>query len=414
MQSSMPVYENLIIDDLPNPQVLLEYLDLYVRHRTKENEAFFAMLREKFKYGFEFLASFFVRQKPVDDSINSLVQQVQKEISQAKTYEQWYNLIFTLREHAAEAQGYKYPLPFPFTIPTSRLSETLHALAGMIIFSLSNNPKFKKRIEILQGQAATLYTHEKYCIEKKDGIGAEADKKKRNLILLILAKLGDNTAIDEVMDKIYKEDNDLKYLKRPDKSDLSEYHAADANVAIPLCLQREFFEWLYELLFRSMNLTELKSFIKIAALKVNQQPLESVSYKPEQNDMDEEHVMDILNLSIDELKNGPITSELNSEPLAPVKPEEKTSEIKSGTITPAVATPDESTVELPAKPAANETTLPAAPISTTPVSDAGKTSFFAGTNSTMSSPSTESDRKAVEQSTNDVKPGDLVTFSPRP
>lgn len=307
MQPILPVSQDVNIQDLPNPQVLLDYLDLYTQNRTKENESILAKIKEDVKYGYETALSYFGRQKPVDDQITALVGQVKKEINQAKTFEQWYTLIFTLRECAARAQGFKYSI----SNSTSKLSETLHALAGIIIYALTENSKFKSRVSTLQAQSALLYAHAKYCIDKKDGIGSDADKKKRKEIILILAKLGDNTAIDEVMDGAYKEDNDLNYLKRPEPEDRNEFHCEDrSNVAVPLCLQHDFFRWLYEKTFQQLNRIDLERFISRAALKGIQENQGTTPVKFEKpatdkpEDMDEEAVMEILRLSTEEIKRG--------------------------------------------------------------------------------------------------------------
>src|SRR5688572_20787707 len=112
---------------LPHPQIIFDYLALYTEERKpRRNSA-----TNSVKYGFEKFAYYaYIAPEPADDQLDKIVKEMQAEIATAKTFEDWYKIIFKLRENAEKAQTLKYGGD------ESLLRQTLHAVANLIICEL--------------------------------------------------------------------------------------------------------------------------------------------------------------------------------------------------------------------------------------------------------------------------------------
>lgn len=259
--------EMMMNNDLPNTQVLLEYLDLYPRAR----EAYRKTLVNQAKYNVEKLASFFTAHDPVDDRLDSIVNNMKTDISKALTFERMFDLIFKLRLEAEKAQSLKTKYD------ESLLSETLHAIADLIVCELSTNDKYIKIVADLQKDKIARADDINACIVKYQGNNINKANEEYTKVILKLADLGDIVSINEVLER--KEN--LHQLKRPVPADLARLDCLRqppvnaGNLAAPLSLQPKFCEWLYAKEFQAFTQISFKEFKETAILHGEQEKMEA-------------------------------------------------------------------------------------------------------------------------------------------
>src|SRR5689334_12040772 len=125
---------------LPKKHNLADFLSLYPQYRKKTRES----TQNKFKYAIESAGSYLIGTTPTDDQLDQIVNEMLSEISTANDFNDFYQLIFTLREKAELAQSLKY------AGDDSVLRGTLHALANLIICELAETEEFFAKVKCLK------------------------------------------------------------------------------------------------------------------------------------------------------------------------------------------------------------------------------------------------------------------------
>lgn len=239
---------------LLNPQIFLDYLDLYQKYREKDRTSALGWLKATVSTG----VSKVTREDPVIKKIDNIFAEVKAEIKNAKDFKSWIEVILTLREKASAAQNLK-------TLNEPALSWlTLQATADFIILELEKEPElekgneFKRYMACLNEELIKLEIDRRNDIKTGQGKGVIGINKKKDAILKELAMLGDLCATDEA---IHRNLLDATTLIVPEPGDLVEYECSvDANYAAPLCLQPNFCEWLYGLKFQSIKKVSFLEF----------------------------------------------------------------------------------------------------------------------------------------------------------
>lgn len=228
---------------LPIAQVLLEFLNLYKTYREPDRSSTMG----KAKWLGEKTLSLATGEEPVVEKIDRIIKSVESEISTAKNFTDWFNLIFMLREQAKLAKSLKYNKN-----NESLLHETLHAMAGYIICDFNSNEGSKKLFDEQKAQLAAEYNKcreaIKHCLTERKGKGVEKQNQNLKDIVYKFAMLGDDSnMLNEAMLL-----NLIDDLKIPDPTEIQEYlprdssvETNDVNLGAPLCLQPRFCEWMY-------------------------------------------------------------------------------------------------------------------------------------------------------------------------
>ena len=222
---------------LPNPQVLLEYLNLYKKYREADRTSTISNV----KWLAEKAMSTVGGQDPVLEQIDRIIVAVESEVKTAKDFTDWFNLIFILREKASEAKLLKYKNN------ESLLHETLHAMAGLIICDFygqeSTKTLYTQQIDKLKKEYKETKDVIKHCLDDRNGKGVEEQNRKLRDIVYRCAMLGD----DKHMLNKARLFNLIDHLKIPEPTEIEEYLCdTSVNHGGPLCLQPRFCEWLYE------------------------------------------------------------------------------------------------------------------------------------------------------------------------
>src|SRR5438128_1672773 len=125
-------------------QITFGWLDLYTALGKDSRES----LLNKSKYTFEYLASYYTKQPPVDTQLDNIVKQVKvfAKTAQTSDFDARYNMIIKLREYADDAQALKTQEG------ESKLQNVLHAIADTGIHDLEtgeDSKLFEERIDSL-------------------------------------------------------------------------------------------------------------------------------------------------------------------------------------------------------------------------------------------------------------------------
>lgn len=299
---------------LPNPQLLLDYLDLYPKYREEDRNS----VTNRAKYGLEYVASYVTYKPPVDDELTKLVTIIKSEINKCVGKEaiEWYKLSTALRGelYAQAAQHLKRKEG------NSTLYETCHALASLILNELKeckflqtsedsaySNFIYKKRHDLIEKLKVTRATKQNYIQDKKSNDVDEMTETE-NEILKELSELGDIPSFVEAeARKLFPE------YKRPSVDDQTALKCHGiANPCAPLELQEDFFEWFFKGKFQPIAGVSITEFRANAWRRVNQTLNSTLSEKERELDLVKERLkmeseamklQEELKKKEDELKN---------------------------------------------------------------------------------------------------------------
>lgn len=245
---------------LPHPQIIFDYLALYTEERKPRRNS----TTNSIKYGFEKFAYYAcVASEPADDQLDKIVKEMQAEIVTAKTFEDWYKLIFKLRENAEKAQTLKYGGD------ESLLRQTLHAVANLIICELEkcefdkDTDDYKlyttvlyKKITELQNLERKKKEYIQHCLNVRQGKNVDDANKAYNEVILELALLGITDSVNTA-----RQHQLLKDYSLPQPTETEEFSCSDsANYGMPLVLQRKQCEWLYINKFQQLQSVRVSFF----------------------------------------------------------------------------------------------------------------------------------------------------------
>ena len=280
---------------LPNPQVLLEYLNLYKKYREADRTSTMSTI----KWAYEKSKSVVTSQDPVQEQIDRIIVAVESEVRTAKDFADWFNLIFILRRSATEAKALKYKND------ESLLHETLHAMAGFIVFDFNSQETtrnlFAQQVEKLKKEYKDTKNIINHCLDDRSGKGVEEQNKKLRDIVLKFSMLGtDRRMLNKA--RLFKL---LDHLKVPEPSEIEEYMCdSSVNHHVPLCIQPRFCEWLYAHRYqKSISPVSFSEFTKNAIERAEKEKL-----KKEQEDK----------ARLDKLRNA--AARINSAQSAPAVP----------------------------------------------------------------------------------------------
>lgn len=235
-----------------NPQILIQYLDLYTQYRDRNSSTVAGWL----KTAANMAASTASGQTDVNTQIQEKIKFVKSEINAARDFDGWYKLIFTLRDQAEQARGL-------LTIKGNSVScFTLHALAGLIILQLQKyGPELNLRMESLREKIIELDIQKNKLMTTEQGKGVSDLNIQKDQYITELALLGDSFYCDEAIRL------KLINLKKPNVSEIVEIGCENAaNYQVPLCLQPEFCEWYYIFKFQDAPKISFQEFVIKASL----------------------------------------------------------------------------------------------------------------------------------------------------
>lgn len=235
-----------------NPQILIQYLDLYTQYRERNSGTVTGWL----KSAANIAASTASGQTDVNTQIQEKIKFIKSEINAARDFDGWYKLIFTLREQAEQARAL-------LTVKGNSVScFTLHALAGLIIIQLKKyGTELNLKMDLLRHQINELDKQKYDLMTNEQGKGVADLNIQKDRYITELALLGDSFYCDEAIRL------GLIKLKKPNVSEIVEIGCENsANYQVPLCLQPDFCEWYYIYKFQDAPKISFQEFVIKASL----------------------------------------------------------------------------------------------------------------------------------------------------
>lgn len=218
----------------PPQQVFIDYLDLYYEIRAEDRNSW----KTTFQSGFETAASFATGSAPVVEQIENFITITKSQIQSAKDFNDWFGLIFDLRDRAEKCQGLKR------TNGESLACSVFHGLASLILQQLELDEKYKPLLEAeIQKRSAEIQSLEaasEQALKDKRGQGVEQNDDRIKLLTSQLAQLGQIKYIRDVKNR-----GMFSYLPKRDDATIITYTKNQGNKLGLLELQTGFSEWLY-------------------------------------------------------------------------------------------------------------------------------------------------------------------------
>jgi hypothetical protein len=287
----------------PLAWLLYSFLQLYVKERDEKH----GQMLERLTHTVQSYLSIITRTDPVIDQLKDIVERINKDIENAKTFEEFYKLSFKLRIYAQEAQAQKSILSQVLKSSAadtySLLHDTCYALAGLTICYLALDESFSKRFnEKINELLTELKIKEQNSLswqETRRGKGVLENDEAINKIILELAQLGHKESLRQALR--------LKLLPPsqnvlPDTKEMKEFDCADAaNENLPLRLQSKFFLWAYSRKLRKVSQNAFKHFFddRIKEYKdVHEKQSQSIERPREPGDQDQIIEQNSLYISI--------------------------------------------------------------------------------------------------------------------
>jgi hypothetical protein len=255
-------------ESILEPQVFIDYLGLYDKYRYETRNQPIG----KIKYFAGMILAAATSTDPADEAISKIFGNVISDLNTTKSFDEWYELIFKLRDLAEACKKEKY---------SSALSLswlTLHALADFIIrelYRVSDNLKLK--IAEIKGEIARLEAindssledinditvpHLKKQRQGRQGKGVAKNNQDIQALVLKLAMLGDAKYINHAV-----REHLIDHMQVTNAEELRTFNATETgNYAAPLCLQRGLCRWVYENYYQSKTNIDFPRFIQNSLL----------------------------------------------------------------------------------------------------------------------------------------------------
>lgn len=230
--------------------VLSDFIDLYLKFSEEKwstNTQTWLRRGEEIRNMVSNFIPWYHVSAPTQDRRRELCKEIKNELkpyAEAEIYldpAEWINLILSLRNRA-EQLALEH---------SSDLTMTLHLMATLIQKQLQENKEsdvFAKALEAKINQLKSKLNKKNSLIPstmlKKHGMKIESINTKIQNLIAQLAFLGDLASINQALHtKLF---NPHSIIHLPTEKECLLYHFDDANQAIPLCMQSEFFPYFYE------------------------------------------------------------------------------------------------------------------------------------------------------------------------
>lgn len=231
---------------LPNTKVLRGFLHLYKKVRAPDRNGYFASFGKKVGY------------ETAEVKLDRVVSEIESKIDDALVFDDFYNLIFILREKAEFADSQRS------WSERSLLSVTLHAMADYIIANLSGNDIYYGKVETLKKDVSSNISHIQWDMENRHGKGTLALENKIDSSLKKLAYLADNTFCYQarryhLLDSysLITEDDRLKWKN----NELICSFTNVFNEVLPLQLQSLYCQFIYALEYQPHTKFDYNTFV---------------------------------------------------------------------------------------------------------------------------------------------------------
>lgn len=232
---------------LPNNQSVLKYFLLLTLEFGKENSA----------NSLAYAAYFISKEKLAIDNIKKKHLSIKKLIFTATTYNDWFNLIHTLRSMARALAA--IDLPLKESAKREEMVLMLHALASLISANLQKNTEqWQVKIEELRCELSDIKKPQPIKIGKhgyyfKSAYGVQDEIE----LITKLSDYGDPSALAKAMQNNY-----LDYDIDTSMQNWGSYST------VPMPYQKDFYQLFYARVYQSNTKLDLDNFLKLSADKI--------------------------------------------------------------------------------------------------------------------------------------------------